>query len=74
MKNTYPNTLDNVVSECIWLRGSISKTLGGVREQTNKLTEATTLYTVYIYIYIYVCVYISIHIYYIYIYIYIYIA
>ena len=30
IKCTYPSTLDHVVSECIWLWGSISKTLGVV--------------------------------------------
>ena len=35
MKYTYPSTLGDVVSEYIWLWGSISKTLGGVYEQTN---------------------------------------
>ena len=43
MKYTYPSTLGNVISEYIWLWGSISKTLG-VHEQTNKQTETTTLY------------------------------
>ena len=44
MKCTYPSTLGNVVSEYIWLWGSISKILRGIREQTNRQTEATTLY------------------------------
>ena len=51
MKYTYPSNLSHVVSEYIWLCGSISKILGGVCEQTNKQTnkqtdrqtEATTL-------------------------------
>ena len=43
MKCAYPSTLGHVVSEYIWLWGSISKTLGGVREQTNRQTGGTTL-------------------------------
>ena len=44
MKYTYPSALGNAVSEHIWLWGPISKILGEVHEQTNKQTEATTLY------------------------------
>ena len=39
IKYTYPSTLGHVVSEYIWLWGSISKTLGGVREQTDRQTD-----------------------------------
>ena len=38
MKYIYPSTLGHVVSEYIGLWWSISKTLGGVREQTNRQT------------------------------------
>ena len=43
MRYTYPSNLSHVVSEYIWLCGSISKILGGVCEQTDRQTEATTL-------------------------------
>ena len=39
MKYTYPSALGHVVSEYIWLWGCISKTVGGVREQTDKQTD-----------------------------------
>ena len=39
MKYIYPSTLGHVVSEYIWLWGSISKTLGGVLEQTDRQTD-----------------------------------
>ena len=56
MKYTYPSTLGHVLAEYIWFWEFISKTLGGVREQTNKQTnrqtEATTLLQ-YIHTYIF---------------------
>ena len=54
MKYTYQSALGHIISEYIWLWGSISKTLEA-REQTNRQIEATT-FNIYIYIYIYVCI------------------
>ena len=42
LKYSYPSSLGHVVSEYIWLWGSISKTLGGVREQTDRQTDRQT--------------------------------
>ena len=39
MSYTYPSSLGHGLSEYIWLWESISKSLGGVREQTNKQTD-----------------------------------
>ena len=47
MKYTYPSTLGHVVSESIWLWESVSKTLGGVREQTDR-QELQLYYSRYI--------------------------